>query len=277
MLKEEENQLIINRLKREPFFKMQNSHYHNAYEIYYLFSGSRKFFINDSIYNINKGDLVLISKGALHRTTYRSDKGHERMFIYFSDEYLKMLFKRYGKEDVVNCFNHPLTVIPLSHRDYIEDLLKKLENEFKNSDTYSPTLLQGYLNELIIFLIRYQKFCDTSSVEHIDKADEVIQQAARYILNNYNNAITLKAISEYVNMSSSYFSRRFKETTGFGFKEYLLNVRIKKASELLLEAKDPITDIAFKCGFNDSNYFGDVFKKVKGISPLQYRKNNEFI
>ena len=75
-------------------------------------------------------------------------------------------------------------------------------------------------------------------------------------------------------MSDSYFSRRFKTVTGFGFKEYLNAVRIRHACDLLLSTDKSITQIASDCGYMDSNYFGDAFHKIKHVSPSQYRKTN---
>ena len=74
-------------------------------------------------------------------------------------------------------------------------------------------------------------------------------------------------------MSPSYFSRKFKLCTGFGYKEYLITIRILESCNLLSTTNMPITEIAAKCGFEDSNYFGDSFKKINGISPREYRKN----
>lgn len=64
-------------------------------------------------------------------------------------------------------------------------------------------------------------------------------------------------------MSKSFLSKRFKTATGFGFKEYIINLRIQNACRLLLETNKSITDIAFECGFNDSNYFGGFISKDK--------------
>lgn len=277
MKEEKVDQLMVKRNKREPFFKMKDAHYHQVWEIYYLFSGDRKFFINDSIYNVYKGDLVLIEKGAIHRTTYSSDKTHERIYIYLPETYLMKLCRRYGEKEVMSCFTYPLLSIPQNRRTYIETLLMKIESEYNNGDIYSELLIEGYLNELMIFILRYENYRMQTATTPMDQADEQMQQAARYILGHYKEQITLGYMAQFTSMSPSYFSKRFKEATGFGFKEYLLNVRMKQASKLLLETKMSITEVAYTCGFNDSNYFGDVFKKMRGMPPIRYRKNNEFI
>ena len=54
------------------------------------------------------------------------------------------------------------------------------------------------------------------------------------------------------------------------------DIRVQKARELIMSSNKQMIDIAFECGFNDSNYFGDAFRKAKGISPHKYRKNETF-
>jgi YesN/AraC family two-component response regulator len=114
-------------------------------------------------------------------------------------------------------------------------------------------------------------------MKEIDVDNQLMQEIATYIYNNFDKKITLDDIAVKFNISRSYLSKKFKQTTGFGFKEYLVDVRVKNACRLLLETNESITDIAFECGFNDSNYFGDAFRRIKGVSPNKYRKNEETI
>ena len=119
----------ITRVKRKPYFNMRKFHFHSFYEIYYLSSGKRKFFINDTIYNISKGELLFIQKGDLHRTTYDSSESHERMVINFTDEYIEEFLKKFEYENA-KTFLHSMHInVPLSRRSYIEDLLYKMEQE----------------------------------------------------------------------------------------------------------------------------------------------------
>lgn len=265
-------QFCISQVKRNAYFDMKEAHVHPYYEIYYLLSGKRRIFVNHTIYVVNKGDIIAIEKGALHRSTYLADKSHERIVVYFTDEFAKPLYDEFGKDVILKCFKNPHMTIPASRREYVDSLMQKMEYEYKIRDTFSKRLLKNHLYELLIFLIRCQEF-QYNAIEELDAVDEVIQDVAEYICMNYNTPITLEEAAKRANMSAAYFSRKFKRTTGFGFKEYLSSVRLKEAATLLLETNDSITEIALRCGYNDSNYFGDVFKKMKGMSPYQYRKN----
>ena len=73
-----------------------------------------------------------------------------------------------------------------------------------------------------------------------------------------------------------YYASLSEATVLYGCLLYT-SIRIKNACRLLLETKLSITDIAFECGFNDSNYFGDAFRHMKGVSPNKYRKNKELV
>ena len=265
------------KVKREAFHSMPSPHSHNCFELYYAISGQRKLVINQSIYELSKGDFAIIPPNTIHRTSYRSNYTHERLDIKFEDAMLEPLYKdpALGRERVHELLEPTTIYIPETHRAYAEELMMKIYYEGEDTDIYSRSMRQCYLLELILFIFRCKKAA--TPMETLDVTHESIQAAIAYIYEYYYRNLTLPVIANHFGMSSSYFSKKFKTVTGFGFKEYLTGVRIQKATELLLKTNDSITDIALSCGFNDSNNFGDAFRKIKGISPAKFRKNRGLI
>ena len=113
---------------------------------------------------------------------------------------------------------------------------------------------------------------------HIDNtADEgndmIINVAKTYIDNHYNEDISLSVIADMVYMSPGYFTTKFKEYVGIGYLEYVKELRINKAKQLLLDANLTISEIAGKVGYTNRNFL-KVFKNVVGETPTQYRKSS---
>ncbi len=267
----------ISKVKRDASKKViQESHVHPYYEIFYLVNGDCTFFINHDIYKLNKGDLVIVPEGELHKSTYPQRGFSEQYCLCFKDNNLEWLKEIIGEEIVNASLKMGVISIPEKRRDYVEALMKKMSFESKEQDILSAAFIKIGLIELLLFIIRCQRF-EQNVIKEIDVDNQLMQQIATYIYNNYNQKITLEHMADKFHISKSYLSKKFKSVTGFRFKEYLVNVRIKNACTLLLDTNKSITDIAFECGFNDSNYFGDAFRHVKGMSPNKYRRNKETI
>jgi AraC-like DNA-binding protein len=98
-----------------------------------------------------------------------------------------------------------------------------------------------------------------------------IQQAVRYINDNYRTDIRLDAVAKEAVMSPSHFSRIFRKVMGSSYQEYLNSRRIAKAKNLLRSSPRSITEIAGSVGFADSTGFGRIFKKLTGQTPSAYR------
>lgn len=100
----------------------------------------------------------------------------------------------------------------------------------------------------------------------------VLQKAIEYINENYMNDISLESVSNYVYLSTSYFSRLFKKSMGINFIDYLNKVRVEESKKYLPDLRLSLSNIAQLVGFTDQSYYTKMFKKVEGISPGQFRK-----
>ena len=99
-----------------------------------------------------------------------------------------------------------------------------------------------------------------------------VRKALEYIDNSYTQDISLSEVAEVVHLNPNYFSEVFKRETGINFKEHLISKRIGSAKELLRNPAYKLTEIAESVGYNDTKNFGKSFKKIVGVTPMEYRK-----
>lgn len=104
-----------------------------------------------------------------------------------------------------------------------------------------------------------------------DQHHSAITHAIRYLSVHYSEPVTLAGAARSAGVHPSYLSSLFRKVTGLTFKDYLNQIRIEHALELLKNTDYPIMEIAISCGFNDQSYFTKVFKKQTGMTPRQFR------
>lgn len=101
---------------------------------------------------------------------------------------------------------------------------------------------------------------------------EITRKVIEYVNRNYKIDISLSEIAEFTGVSNSYISRVFKEDYGMGFVEYLNNIRVENAKNLIENGEFRFKEIVAKVGFNNYNYFFKVFKEIVGMTPLEYEQ-----
>lgn len=115
-------------------------------------------------------------------------------------------------------------------------------------------------------------YCSHTHKYSLKEYNYTIRKAIEYIRIKLDQDLSLALIADALNVSSYELSRQFKQETGFPITQYINMERINEAVYLLENQSISITDIAHTVGFNDINYFTKVFKKIKGLTPSQYRK-----
>ena len=217
-----------------------------------------------------------IAPGELHHSLYSAGEICEIVMIYFKEEYLHLSDR--SADSLTSISGQGLQLhsfmgsVPTVYREYLHSLLTRMLTENSRFDEYSEHFERCYLEELLLMLMRYSVM-NEKEPDLLNSRDADILLATKYIYNNFRKPLTLEEVSSVASLSPTYFSKKFKLITGMGFKEYLNYVRLKHAQTALLTTNSSITDIALEYGFNDSNYFKDLFKKVYGKSPREYRKN----
>ena len=151
---------------------------------------------------------------------------------------------------------------------HLERLVKAMEREcIDKASGYSPMLF-GQLVELIVFLARHYAKIEAKEGRALLLLGGILGE----LESDCSRLWRLEEIVRRSGMSASYLSRVFREATGYTPIEYLIQMRVRKAMELLRSTSSSVTEIAASVGFTDANYFSRRFKTVAGVSPTSYRK-----
>ncbi|WP_379158725.1 AraC family transcriptional regulator [Paenibacillus sp. sgz5001063] len=253
---------------------MDTDHFHDFYEIYYLLSGERHYYIHNRIYALQAGDLVFINKNQLHRTTSRNRSRHERILVSFDDLFLEPA-AGYALNLAEMFQGESFLLRSTAHEQgEIADLLQAMLREQRDGALWSKPYLQTLLLQLLIRLDRIRGAKPPVVVPEQNEGQRRVYDIIEYLDVHYGDKLTLGGIAEHFFISSTYLCRTFKQTTGFTLIEYLNYVRIRETKALLKETEWRVARIAQETGFESIAHFGRVFKGITGRSPLQYRKQH---
>ena len=242
-----------------PNKKTMRKHCHNHFEIYFITKGNCCYFIENKVYHLIPGDIILIPEGIMHNTEYQNTIYTRKLIScseYFIPECIKSLLP-----SLLYLYRNPEII------ESVEQIFSKVEEEYANKDSLSEDIFKCYTQMLFFLLVRHHN-------QYIPQQEEkhYIDDAIHYLQNNYTQQISLQDVSGRYFVSPEHFSRVFKQKTGFNVSEYLNILRLQKAENLLKQlTAAPITEIAEDCGFNDSNYFCVKFKKLYGMPPKKFQ------
>ncbi|MES2447416.1 MAG: AraC family transcriptional regulator [Bacteroidota bacterium] len=254
-------------------------HYHPELELHYNIKGEGVRFIGDNISNFAADEMVLLGENLPHTWRCKDeyfqnnpDLNVEAMVIHF----------------LPDCLGKHLLSLPEAY------LIPKLYEKAKSGMIiYGKTKVSlaklmekavhaTNLERIIILLTILKTLAETDEFELITSKSTFYQsnesetlrinKICTYTLTNYKNDITLEEVASLSNLSITSFCRYFKLMTKKTYYDFLIEIRVSHACRFLIENKLPTEMICFNCGFNNVSNFYRHFKKVTGLTPLDYKR-----
>ncbi|MBN2736373.1 MAG: PocR ligand-binding domain-containing protein [Spirochaetales bacterium] len=164
------------------------------------------------------------------------------------------------------------------HLEVPEEMKEQINKVIHHSVLYTEEKIKAAAELLLVVFTQIcEKEIKNAELKEMNKRKihgkrEIIAKAKKFIQENFIKDIKLADAAREVALSNYYFSHLFKRETSTSFIEYLTQVRIEKAKELLSTTEMEVINIAFYVGYNDANYFSHVFRKATGFSPKDFRQ-----
>ncbi|KAA9023905.1 AraC family transcriptional regulator [Niallia endozanthoxylica] len=261
-------------ISRDPGF-----HTHVHYEVFIFHQGKCTYLIDNKIYELLPGDMIVMDGSKLHKPSVLGDKNlYDRSIVQFSPEWIEPLLNFLQSDYLLDPFkkNH-YTIYRTNNGEPTEDLINlvvKIEDLLKLPVSLEKeNELKVVVVELLLSIHKLHKYIITDAAIILDEKNIYIQQIATYIQNHYNKKIQLEDIEKEVNISKSYLVHLFKEQTGYTIMEYLMQYRLTQVLHLMkMYPNVSIKDLSNQCGFESEAHFSRFFKKNLGQSPSVFRK-----
>lgn len=252
------------------------AHFHPFTEIFFITDGKGAFYLNDQTVNVNKWDLIVINPNCLHtEKSSLSDipleyivLGVDNLLLNFPESYSLTNNEHQIKLYEIMNFS--------KDKELILNYFNKLIDEIENKEFNYEIICKSILNLFITHIIR-----STTSLLFIEESQEKLNleciKIKNYIDSHYSQNITLDFLSDLTYMNKFHLVHTFTKQIGLSPINYAINKRIREAKNLLATTNYSIRDIASIVGFSNSSYFSQMFRKVAGVTPKNYRLENSTI
>lgn len=258
--------------------KSPDYHTHFHYEIFIFHSGNCKYLIDNKIYDLLPGDIILMDGSKLHKPFVTGDTdSYDRSIIQFSLEWIQPTLEFLESTHLLKPFqinHHSIYRTNDKHLQKIIGLTKDMEMLLSaRSVVEVESELKVKLMELL-FSIHHYRDKKLIGSDDIYENNAYIQQIATYVQEHFNKKLLLEDVAKEINISKSYMVHMFKEQTGQTIMDYVMQYRLRQAIHLFKMYPDwTIKKISTDCGFESEAHFSRFFKRHVGISPSKYRRN----
>lgn len=239
---------------------LDGAHIHDDYEIYVHVAGNCSFLVNNAIYPLSRGDVILTRPGDVHLMILNEPSVTEHFCLWFTPSCGKELLSFIENKDFCN------------HMSFPDEIGKKLISLFYEIDPNDKTIseLKKISHVLQIILILSQKTAEAP--RGVLSLPDEMQAIINYIDSEFCAIKGITDIAEKFNVSTATLNRRFKKYIHISPLEFLKAKRLSHAKKLL-DGGATVTESCMRSGFSDCSYFISVFKQKFGETPYKYQKN----
>jgi YesN/AraC family two-component response regulator len=245
-------------------FQTIRSNGRRDYQLLYVAEGVAHFVIKDINYNVGKGGVVLYKPNEPQCYDYKLQDKPDIYWIHFTgckaDQFLETL--ELTKENPIQ----------LQINEDLSELFEKIITELRMGRYLNTEMTEVYFRQLLISISRINHMDDITKQSYNSLFDEVINHFNR----EYQSNINIADYAANQHISCSWFIREFKGYTGYSPKQFITNLRIQHAKELLNNLYLSVNDVSELVGYDNQLYFSRIFRKNTGMSPSEYRDKERF-
>lgn len=232
------------------------------YQIIYIASGKAHFYFDksDKETMLSAGSMVIYKPKEYQKYSFYGKDNADIYWIHFTGSNVKILLKEYGLSNdthVISAGFNP---------DYVT-LFRRIILEMQMEKPGSSTMTSLLIQQLFLEVFRHQETIDTK--QRIAPAE--VESAIEYFHQYYHQTLVMEEYAKTHHMSISTLSRMFKHHTGLTPLQFLLNIRLSAAKNLLKDTNLTISEISAMVGYDNPLYFSRLFHKHVGITPRDYR------
>lgn len=249
-------------------------HAHDFVELSIVTSGQIRYTIEGEHYILKKGDVMVFNPGVHHQALVDVHTTCTELHIGIGNLNIDCNAPNYMKS-----LSWPPIVAMKKYENEFMQCCKEIEKEQRLRELGHSFMLKALVMKLILILYREMDECShPQSLEASQFASRdkkvIVQSLIDYMSSYYMEDISLDNISKNMYLSPVYISKIFKEETGTSPINYLIQIRLEKAKQILENNRIPVNQVAKAVGYEDAYYFSKLFKKYYGVSPSAYAKQN---
>ncbi|WDH96413.1 AraC family transcriptional regulator [Paenibacillus urinalis] len=254
------------------------AHWHEEVEMVFVEGDYGRIGVNSSIYELQKGDVLVIKPGDVH--CFLPGTQNLTIILFRMELFTSSFIEDTDWLGMKQLFNKT-SVIPAStcKERALGEYLSALSAEESNRQAGYKWAMIARLYDFIVQLLRTIDPSEDSEALNwqitTSKKFEFIEGVCEYLEEHYAENIKLDQVADHIKFSKFYVCKLFKDIKGITLMEYLNHFRIIKSEWALLFSEDSILDIAVSHGFNNINSFNRLFKKYNNCTPSDFRKKHK--